>query len=276
MITRLSEALELGTEQINRIEQRAREAVYTRAVDGVLADGTVTSEEATSLESLRRGLGISKHEAFRMTGDVSRSSYLATFRRIVRDGIITPEEREELIRCKQALALSDGEAHSIIRTEALALYRECFAMVIQDGIITDEEEKHLAWLQGWAGLHDSDVAEYFTRMGVIKRLAGYREGNLPSVKTRALSEGGETCHWDSPCTFIYETRTRSFKVTGNLVVTSKSIYFSSPTKNLSYNSSNILYIIKCYNGLEIKVNARQGSGGYFVAEPENPEAILRS
>jgi hypothetical protein len=270
----LSQALEIDPEQIRGIEQRAREQTYTQAVDGVLADGTVTDEEARGLELLRRGLGIPKHDAFRLTGEVSRSSYLATFRRIVRDGVVTPEERDELLRCKKALALSDDQADSIIRAEALALYRETFAMVIQDGVITAAEEKTLAWLQDWAGLRDSDLAEYHTRMKVVKRLAAYRDGNLPVVKTRTILEGGETCHWDSPCTLFYETRTRSFSVPGNLIVTSRNVFFTSPSKNLSLKLSKILDIIRYSNGLEIKVNARQGSGRYLVVEAEELEAIL--
>jgi hypothetical protein len=273
-VTWLTQALELDSGQVHQIEQRAKEATYAQAVSGVLADGTVTGEEAANIEFLRRRLGISNHEAYQLTGELSRSSYLSTFRRIVRDGVITPEERDELTRCKQALGLSDIEASSIIRAEPLALYRERFAMVIQDGIITDEEEKNLAWLQEWAGLHDSDLAEYAARMKVVKRLAAYREGNLPSVKTRKILEGGETCHWDSPCTLVYETRTRSMSVTGDLMVTSKNVFFVSPSKNLSFNTSRILDIIRFSNGLEIKVNARQGSGRYLVTEAEQLEAIL--
>lgn len=271
----LTRALEIDQEQVRRIEQHAREQTYSQAVDGVLADGAVTDEEARSLESLRRGLGISKQDAFRLTGDVSRSSYLATFRRIVRDGVVSPEEQAELLRCKKALALSDDEADSIIRAEALGLYRETFAMVVQDGLITDAEEKTLAWLQSWAGLPDSDVAEYHARMRVVKRLAAYREGNLPVVRTRAILEGGETCHWDGPCTLEYETRTRrNNSVAGNLIVTGRNVYFASPAKAVSFKPFKILDMIRYSNVLEIKVSTGQGSGRYIVDQAEELEAIL--
>ncbi len=270
----LTRALEIDQEQVRRIEQYAKEQTYSQAVDGVLADGAVTDDEARSLESLRRGLGISKQDAFRLTGDVSRSSYLATFRRIVRDGVVTPEERAELLRCKKALALSDDQADSIVRAEALTLYRETFAMVVQDGVITDEEEKTLAWLQGWAGLPDSDVAEYHARMRIVKRLAAYREGKLPVVRTRAILEGGETCHWESDCTFEYKTRTRLNEITGNLIVTSRNVFLASHSKSFSFKPSKILDIMRFSNGLEIKVNSGQGSGRYRVAGAEELEAIL--
>ncbi len=273
-ITLLTQALEIDPEQVRRIEQHARKQAYSQAVDGVLADGRVTDEEARSLESLRRGLGISSHDANLWTGEVSRSSYLATFRRIVRDGVVTSEERAELLRCKKALALSDEQADSIIRAEALALYRETFAMVVQDGVITEEEEKTLTWLQDWASLSDRDLAEYHARSKVVKKLAAYREGKLPVVKTRTMLEGGETCHWEGSCAFGYETRTQYHEVTGKLIVTNRNIYFSSPSKSFSFKPSRILDIGRYSGGLEIKANARLGSGHYRVTDAEELEAIL--
>lgn len=270
----LVQALEIGPEQARLIEQHAREQTYTQAVDNVLADGSVTEEEARSLESLRRGLGISKQDAFRLTGEVSQSSYLAAFRRIVRDRVVTPEEREELLRWRKALALSDEQADSIIRAEAVALYREAFAMAVQDGVITDAEEKTLAWLQDWAGLRDSDVAEHHARMTIVKRLAAYREGNLPVIRTRTILEGGESCHWEGECTLVYETRTRFSQVPGKLIVTSRNVFFTSSTKTFSFKPSKILDITRFSDGLEIKVSASQGSGLYLVVEAEELEAIL--
>ncbi len=270
----LTRALEIEPEQIRRIEQQAKEQTYSKAVDGVLADGIITEEETRSLEALRRNLGISNQDAFRLTGEVSRSSYLETFRRIVRDGVVTPEEQKELLRWKKALALSDDQADSLIGAEALALYRETFAMAVQDGVITDAEERTLAWLQDWAGLRDSDVAEYRARMQVVKRLAACREGKLPVIKTRTLLEGGETCHWDGTCSLVYETRARPCHVSGNLIVTSRNVFFASPPKTFSFRPSKILDIIRYSDKLEIKVNARQGSGRYQVADAEELEAIL--
>lgn len=270
----LSAALELDAARLGQIEQRVKATTYRETVEGVLADGEITREEAAALDQLRRGLGISKQEAFRLTDDVSRSAYLATFRRVVRDGIVTSQEQQELLRWKHALALSDDQAGSIIRAEALALYRESFTMAMQDGNITPESEQKLNWLQNWAGLRDSDVAHYQQMIDRFKRLATYREGNPPSVRTRKLLEGGEICHWDRPCTLVTQTRTRSMNTDGELVVTSKNIIFTSSQKGLSYAPSKILDIVKHSDSLEIKVNGRQGSGLYCVSDADELEAIL--
>ena len=270
----LATALELDDSRSGLIERRVKEDKYKQAVSGVLADGAVTVEEAAHLEQLRQHLAFSKGEAFRLTHDVSRSAYLAAFRRVVRDGAVTTAEEQELLRWKQALAVSDEQANDIIRVEALALYRQHFLSVIQDGIVTPDEERRLAWLQRWAGLREVDVAPYHQRIREIKRLAAYRQGSLPLVKTRLILEGGETCHWDRQCTLAYQTRTRQQYAIGSLVVTSKNVYFVSHQKSVSYRPSRILDIIRHSNGLEIKTSARQGSGHYLTSDAEELEAIL--
>jgi HNH endonuclease len=156
----------------------------------------------------------------------------------------------------------------------LGFYKQYFTAVIQDGIVTTDEEQGLTWLQQWTGLRDSDVEPYHRKIQEVKRLASYRQGHLPVVRTRMILEGGETCHWDRPCVLVYETRTRSVSASGELVVTSKNLYFTSPAKSLSYKPSRILNIIRRSNGVELKVNARQGSGHYVVSDAEELEAIL--
>jgi hypothetical protein len=270
----LSGALEIDHARKGLIENKVREEQYKQAVNGVLADGQVTPEEAATLEQIRRAMGISKKEAFQLTTDTSESAYLATFRRIVRDGVITTTEQQELVRLRQALAISDEHARNITLGEALEFYKQYFTAAIQDGVVTTEEEQGLARLQQWTGLRDSDVEPYHGRIQEVKRLASYRQGNLPVVRTRMILEGGETCHWDRPCVLVYETRTRSVSASGELVVTSNNVYFTSPAKSLSYKPSRILDIIRRSNGVELKVNARQGSGQYIVSDAEDLEAIL--
>jgi hypothetical protein len=64
------------------------------------------------------------------------------------------------------------------------------------------------------------------------------------------------------------------KAVGNLLVTSKTAYFVSPAKTLSYKPSRILNIIRRSNGLEITVNGRQDTASYLTPEAEELEAIL--
>ena len=94
-----------------------------------------------------------------------------------------------------------GFSLRMIHNEAAGLYRMCFTMAVQDGVITPEEKRTLDWLQSEAGLSDGEVEPYRKRLRDIERLAEYRQGKLPSVKTRGGSclKGAELCHWDGAC-----------------------------------------------------------------------------
>src|SRR5262249_15265924 len=52
------------------------------------------------------------------------------------------------------------------------------------------------------------------------------------------------------------------------------VFLTSSSKTLSFKPSKILDIVRYSNALEIKVNARQGSGRYHVDEAEELEVVL--
>lgn len=209
-----------------------------------------------------------------MVEGVTRDAYLAMLRRIVDAGELDARSEVELSRFKRALALTDADAARIIQEQSVALYREAFTSVVQDGVVTPQEEAFLRWLQGEASLSNEAIMPFLERLAEVKRLAEYRAGRLPSIRTRKLLEGGEICHWDGPCHFAYQTRTKQCEAAGELVVTSKRVLFNSPTKNISYAPWKIIDIRLYRQAMEIKVDASQGTGRYFVDGADELEAIL--
>jgi len=266
--------LEIEPSTAARIEQGAKDRHYRSAVSGVLADGRIGEEEAHRLKSLRASLAIDDDRSRALAGEVSRDAYLVAFRRIASDGVITRAESEELARYRDALAISDVEAMSIIRQEALNLYRRRFAEVVQDGEVTAQEERDLDWLRHETGLTDDDLLLYGERLREVKRLAELRKGNLPSVRTAKLLEGGESCYWDGPCVHVYQTPTRQKVASGELVVTSKRIMFIGADKNFTFAPSKIMDISVYRDALQVKTTGKAGAGSYHVDRPDELEAIF--
>lgn len=270
----LSSALELGSGTVSDIEGAAAANVYREAVADVVADGIVTQAESARLDSLRRSLGLGRQESLQIAGDISCEAYISVLRRIVRGGQVTAHAKEELHRLKHALAISDVAASDMVRDEAVALYRECFTIAAQDGIFTAAEKDTLRWLQVESGLGDSQIAPYTAMIKKIERLAEYRDGRLPSLTTRKLLESGEICHWEGACQLRYQTPKSQQQVGGELMVTSKQVIFSSPTKSLSFSPSKIVDIDRHGHVVDLTVSSRQGAGAYHVTDAEELEAIL--
>lgn len=270
----LARALDLSLETAGRIEANAKGDHYRQAVQDVLNDGVVSEEEAAHLESLRRSLGMSLEAGLVAAGTAPTEAYLEALRRIAIAGSISPEVEAYLLRLKTGLGITQAAALSAVRKQALTLYRQCFAVVIQDGEVTPEEERFLDWMRRETGLTDEETAGLNETLQEAKRLAKYRKGFLPTVPTRRLLEGGELCHWDSPCVLHYQTRTQYHAVSGNLLVTSKRIVFTSPTKTASFSPSRILDLEVRGGRLVIEAQTRTASGVYQVENIKALDAVL--
>jgi tellurite resistance protein len=273
-LNNLSRALELDQETTLAIEADSAAAVYRNAVAAATADGVVTAAEAVELDSLRRSLGLSRKETLEITGEVTRDAYKAALRRIVRAGPVTDRAKDELAQLKQALLIRDDEARRMIRDDAEALYRECFTIAIQDGVVTCEEKATLHWLQVEAGLTDAAVARYKSSLDRIDGLAECRQGKLPSLRSSRLLESGEICHWDSGCQFTYQTARSQLTAVGELIVTSKQVIFSSPSKSFTFSPSRILNLHRHGHAVDLTLTSRQGAGRYYVEDPEMLQAVL--
>ena len=275
-LVRLASTLEIEEDRSARIEQEIKGEVYCGAVEGVLADGVVTEAEVLELEALRKSLGICRKEALEISESLSRDAYLATLRRIVEDGHVTEEEKAELAKVKCALAISSSDGARLAQwgNSAIDLYRQLFTSIIQDGVVTPEQESALTWFQGEVGLPDSWIAASQERLQKVKRLSAYREGNLPSIRTKIILQSSEVCHWEGPCSFRYQTTRQVKSLDGDLLVTSKNVIIKSQIRTISYSPSRMLDIIRYSGSLAIQVNGSQGTGSYFVSDPEELEAVL--
>lgn len=273
-LDRLGVALEIPADQCGLIENEAKREVYGQAVRETLNDGSICEAEAASLRSLRRSLGLSDAQAFSANASWNREAFLSTLRRIVADGVVTPAERRELERCRSALAFSDEQADQAIRGEALEIYRQCFSAIAQDGVVLPEEEDSLRWLQDQAGLSGHDVEPYLRRLRDLKAQAEYRKGRLPVVPTRKMLEGGEVCHWEGQALYKYATTRSEYQVMGDLVISSKAVYYTSPSKSFSFSPSKLHDLAVIGPGLDVHVLGTKGTGFYRVKDPRLVESIL--
>jgi hypothetical protein len=272
----LARAIEIDPDRADRMELEIKGGVYREAVAGILSDGVISYAEAGELDSLRRSLGIDAGHGLSVTEDLSRDAYLAQLQRVVSRGSVTGSAKAEISRIKRALGISAGDGARLARDgdRALDLYRQLFTSVLQDGVVTPEEEETLDWFQREVGLPDRLISASKDRIQKVKRLASYREGRVPSLRTSKILEGGEICHWDDRCTYTYETTRNVFHVDGDLVVTSKRVMFASPSKSITFAPSKIIDIRLSAGRLEIRTNVRQGNGIYRVRDPEELEAVL--
>jgi len=270
----LGKALALRQATIEAIEKKANEQTYRQTLAEALEDGVITQEELMELEDVRRSLGMTEDDVRDASGEGGAMVYLAKFREIAQKGPLAKEDVAQLAKFRRATGLDEAEAHSVIRQDALDLYREEFCDAKQDGHISPEEERELANLQVFLGLSQEDVGIYKEEVRRLKFLEACRHGELPSVRTKAILEGGEICHGETKCNYQWSTPTAVKSAEGEVIFTSKRTIFSSDVKHFQFRPANVIDIELYSNAVAVQTTAGQGSGTYFVADPQWFEAIL--
>jgi len=276
-----AESLEQLRQRLGMSRAKALAVVETSAGDGyrrlfreIVSDGCVTEAELEQLQRYREALGMTEADAKAIVRGEANDLYRDLFRRAMSDGRITSAELQAMDRFRQALGLSEAEALAILQPEALNLFRQCFFSIAQDGEITQDEQQKLDWIRTHFNLPAQEVQPYLDQVQRLKKLAAYRQGELPSLKTKIILESGEICHWEGPCTFAWETAVSRKSATGELIVTSDRLIFSSPGKALRFAPTRIIDIEVFGNGLRVKTDGNKGTGEYYVDDPEGLEAVL--
>lgn len=261
--------------RVRQIESHAKQVVYEKKLDAALADGSISPAEAAELEHLRQTLQLSLPEVQHSAGDAAFAAYKTCFRQHIQSGTLNAGAMDELSRLRCATGLTEADAYATIREDALDLYRQQYCHVKQDGVISPEEEQMLSNLQAWLRIPDFEVAAFQVEMAHIKKLASLRAGELPRQQTRKLLEGGELCHWESPCQFQYEVAAGVKSLDGDITITSDRVIFSSTAKGFEFKPSRIVDIAnQRAGGVVIKTSTRQGTGRYLVSETELFAAVL--
>jgi len=273
-LEKLVQALQLSTTTREAIESQQNQEVYQRKLHESLDDGIVSTQEGKQLDELRQCLGLSREAVRNVSYHITSESYLARFREAAFDGQFSQSDVADLARLRDVANLSEAETYALIRNDAFGLFQQLICEIRQDGRVTAEEERELENLQTFLGLSHMDVHVYQNEVKRIKDLDQYRNGNLPRTETTALLEGGEICHWENDCEYIWKTRTKTWNADGRIILTSKRIIFTSQVRNFEFRPSKVVDLVLHTNNIYVQTTTSRGTGTYVVTDPELFEAIL--
>lgn len=273
-LDRFRNALGLSPAEAGRSAQRPFADIYRQFLHKVLSVGAVAPAHVAWLNRFRESAGISSTDVKELIAGDAATLYRALFEEVIADRIITAAELEQMRLFREALLLSEGEANAIIRQHAVNYYRECVCAILQDGAVTPSEGAFLSWLETTLGLHGQDIRQWREAIEQAKTLATWRSGKLGVWNTSKMLNSGEICHWEGHCTFHWQTATKGNQSTGELVVTSERIIFSSPLRSFEFTPGKIVNLLLCPTGVELKTSGTRGNGYYESAQAREIEAVL--
>jgi hypothetical protein len=114
----------------------------------------------------------------------------------------------------------------------------------------------------------------FEQLELEKELTNIRKGGLPTHRSTKFLEGGETCHWEGPCSYRWDTRRMQKYADGVLIISSQRLIFTSSLRSFEFAPSKIVDVILEANGVQLATSSNTGSGFYFLSDSRLIEAIL--
>ena len=141
-------------------------------------------------------------------------------------------------------------------------------------MLTDQKFQWLVTVGTALGLEHEETSTLISQISRSKRLVSYRDGKLPSVRTKKLLEGGEICHREEQVRFVWNTGTQEKESIGDLIVTSQRIIFVSSTRSFEFSPSAVMET-QCLSGsLRLLCLKQSGTGNYFCRDAEELEAVI--
>lgn len=275
-LDRLARAVCPNRKVRSRVEKRLKISHYESRAKEALADGVINDDEAKELQELQQRLGIATQEVSTVVGRDAEHSYQVQFRSMLHSGTISHSKLKELDNLRETFGLSKDRAFALVRRDAENSFREYFFDVKQDGEIDDSELKGMKLIQELLQLPTSFCQQYFDEAFELQRLARIRGGDLPSISTTKMLEGGEICHYESECVHQWATPTKIKEARGELTISNHRIIFTSfdGTKNFDFRPAKITDLEPYSNGVKISTSGSRGNGVYLVRKPDLLEAVL--
>lgn len=271
----LAEKLGIGEELAAKLEIDAKGELYAGVLDKSLEDGILTKSEQAELERLRSVLGLEDSSLHEATHESAAKAYKELFRRLAAGTLTAGTELGELRDLARATGMSPAEAAGISSDEAYHLYRMTVVQVCQDGLVTEAEQRLLSEIEELLCIPRSLVGPLRDRVSQVVAISRIRQGKLPTLsKSNLHLRSTELCHWNTSCSYRYETRTKTIVLDGKLIVTNRRIIFSAQERAIEFGLKRILNIRCNPESVHLALTSTRGQGIYFVPDAETLAAIL--
>jgi hypothetical protein len=266
--------------------------IYDIIFRKVISDLKITGEEKKALNEIVEYFDISQNDINSIKAKYSKDAVQKLSLEKFGDTVLTEDERSEIELFASELNISLEEVDQINKKLAQNIYKEAVQNVIADKEVTTLEQKTLAKLAKQLGLNDSEFAlddpteEMYNYLVLLNALDN---GYLPTkVNSVIVLQKNEVAHIEVPASLLISktvttgytggSRGVSIKIMkgvsyrlgaskstpireqvsiehpGVLVITSKRIVFSSPTKSFSIPFTQLISFEPFSDGLGLQKN----------------------
>lgn len=299
-----SNPVPIADKKITKIGLEIYETIFKK----VIADLKITGEEKQALNEILTYFSISDEEKNAIMARYSQDAVISLSLEKYNDTILTPEEKEEINLFARELNISEAEVEIIHKAVAKQLYRQAVEKAIADNQLTNAEEQDLVNLAQNLGLSEEEIQldkATGEKYNYLLFLNALDNGFLPEKpETVIVLQRNETAHWETPAKLLvskivttgYAEGSRgvsirvmkgvsyrvgssrstpikqevSYEYPGILVITSKRIVFSSPSKSFSIPFTQLISFDPYSDGLGLQ----KANSSYLLSIKESQLAEI--
>lgn len=277
--------------------------IYDTIFKKVISDLKVTSAEKQSLKEIIDYFNISESEINDIKAKYSKDAVKKLSLEKYNDSSLSEDEREEIELFASELNISQTEVEKINKSIAENIYKEAVQKAIADNEVTLNEQETLEQLASKLDLNINEISldkstdEAYNYLVLLNAL---NNGYLPTKSNSVIVlQKNEIAHWEVPASLLisktvttgYSGGSRgvslrvmkgvsyrvgasrstpireqvSIKLPGVLVITSKRVVFSSPTKSFSIPFTQLISFDPYSDGLGLQ----KGNSSYLLSLANN-------
>jgi hypothetical protein len=249
------------------IDMKAR--LWKEALEAFLKDGRLASEEQAYLDELRRLFDLGQDAIDKIEEQTTLMRFEIALTEALAEGKLTAEAEERLIAYGRDLGRPRGEAVRRVSEVRRAVALQLVPIVLEDGVITPEERTKLESSLAEAGIS----LDPFTRTKVDRAVESWQRmhGELKAVASPVPLEPSEYCLFVGETTW-HEMRKRRIQGQsvdelraihqGQLLVTSKRLFFYGPLQSTEIRFPNILNFVRYTDA--VRVDRKKGRAVFFT------------
>lgn len=264
--------------------------IYETIFRKVISDLKVTGEEKQTLNEIIEYFNLSQIDVNDVKAKYSRDAVQKMSLEKYSDSILTDAERSEIELFASELNISEHEVERINISIAQNIYKKAVQQAVADGQVTIHEQEALKELANALGLNDDELAldkPTDDTYNYLVFLNALNNGYLPKLSNSVIVlQKSEEVHWEVPANLlISQTVTTGYrggsrgvsirvmkgvsyrvgasrstpireqistKHPGVLVITSKRIVFSSPSKSFSIPFNQLISFDPYSDGLGLQ------------------------
>lgn len=189
-------------------------------------------------------------------------------------GNLPPEYQTKLRAGAEKLRIQWNEALQYISADSIAFLIRKSSNLLNQDLISNEDINGFRDISDFLCINIATQQNFIHQLVAKKLVLEAQHGKLTPILASIELESDETCYLEVQAAYKTLKSNDNYAIQGQLIATSKKLYFVSPQNPVAILWKNILRVEANASEVSIETSFKKGNGTYRVTNPELVQAIV--